>query len=157
MNVRIVLIMVSVLLLDQLTKFFATTYLSYAESIELLPFFSLTLLHNTGAAFSFLADAGGWQQILFLILAVGVSGFCIWTLCRETLSPLTSAGYVLLIPGALGNAIDRVYFGYVVDFIHLHWNQWSFPAFNIADVSITVAACALLMGWYLDARHRTKL
>ena len=136
MNVRIVLIMVSVLLLDQLTKFFATTYLSYAESIELLPFFSLTLLHNTGAAFSFLADAGGWQQILFLILAVGVSGFCIWTLCRETLSPLTSAGYVLLIPGALGNAIDRVYFGYVVDDPQaLHSNNMDEPGVHIPKKS----------------------
>ncbi len=142
---------------DQITKLLATTYLTYAESVPVFPFFALTLLHNRGAAFSFLADAGGWQQILFLFLAIGISGYSLWMLCVSNLSLWTQSAHLLLIPGALGNAFDRLAFGYVVDFIHFHWAGWSFPAFNVADASITLAAGCLLTGWYFDARNRTKL
>jgi signal peptidase II len=135
----------------------ASTYLNYAEPVGLLSFFSLTLLHNTGAAFSFLADAGGWQQWLFLVLAVGVSAYSIRSLRDPGLCGWMQAGFSLLIPGAIGNAVDRIAFGYVVDFLHFHWGNWSFPAFNVADTSITLAAGCLLIGWYVDARHRPKL
>ncbi len=151
------LVIGAIFLIDQCTKLLATTYLVYAESVAIFPFFALTLLHNTGAAFSFLADAGGWQQILFLSLAIGVSGYCLWMLRDHQLSKLLQSGYLLLIPGALGNAFDRMVFGYVVDFIHFHWAGWSFPAFNIADASITLAAGCLIIGCYIDARYRTKL
>ena len=143
MRLDFALVIGTIFLVDQCTK--------------LLAFFSFTLLHNTGAAFSFLADAGGWQQWLFLVLAVGVSAYSLWSLRDPELCQWMQAGFVLLIPGAIGNAIDRVAFGYVVDFLHFHWGHWSFPAFNVADTSITLAAGCLLIGWYLDARHRPKL
>lgn len=156
MSIRLAWIMLAVLGLDQLTKWAASAYLSYGAPLELLPFFSLTLLHNTGAAFSFLADAGGWQRWVFLALAVAVSGYCLRALWVERLNQWVTFGYVLLIPGAIGNAIDRMMLGYVVDFFHFHWNTWSFPAFNIADASITLAAISLLIGWYEDARSRPQ-
>ena len=157
MRLDLALVIGLILLVDQFTKFLASTYLTYAEPIGVLPFFSLTLLHNTGAAFGFLADASGWQRWLFLTLAVGVSGYSIWSLRDPGLCRWMQTGFVLLIPGAIGNGVDRVAFGYVVDFLHFHWGSWSFPAFNIADTSITLAAGCLLIGWYLDARHRSKL
>tara|TARA_B100001057_G_scaffold448884_1_gene489609 strand:+ start:324 stop:803 length:480 start_codon:yes stop_codon:yes gene_type:complete len=146
-----------IFLVDQFTKFLASTYLNYAEPVGVLPFFSFTLLHNTGAAFSFLADASGWQRWLFLTLAVGVSVYSVWCLRDPELCRWMQSGFIFLIPGAIGNGVDRVAFGYVVDFLHFHWGSWSFPAFNIADTSITLAAGCLLIGWYLDARRRPKL
>jgi signal peptidase II len=157
MRVDFALVIGVIFLVDQCTKLLASTYLNYAEPVGLLSFFSLTLLHNTGAAFSFLADAGGWQQWLFLVLAVGVSAYSIRSLRDPGLCGWMQAGFLLLIPGAIGNAVDRVAFGYVVDFLHFHWGNWSFPAFNVADTSITLAAGCLLIGWYVDARHRPKL
>lgn len=149
-------IMFAILVLDQATKWLASAYLAYGQPLELLPVFSLTLLHNTGAAFSFLADAGGWQRWLFLALAMAVSAYCFKALCTEALNRWVAVGYTLLIPGAIGNAIDRMLLGYVVDFLHVHWRGWSFPAFNLADTAITFAAIALLLGWYEDARDRPK-
>ncbi|MEC8126211.1 MAG: signal peptidase II [Pseudomonadota bacterium] len=157
MKLEFALVIGTIFLVDQGTKLLASTYLNYAEPFSLLPFFSLTLLHNTGAAFSFLADAGGWQQWVFLVLALGVSAYSLWSLREPELCQWMQAGFVLLVPGAIGNATDRVAFGYVVDFLHFHWGYWSFPAFNVADISITLAAGCLLVGWYLDARHRPKL
>jgi signal peptidase II len=157
MRLNFALIVVGIFLLDQCTKLIASAYLNYAEPLTLLPFFSLTLLHNTGAAFSLLADAGGWQQWLFLVLAIGVTGYSVWSLRDPDLCKWMQAGFVLLIPGAIGNAVDRIAFGYVVDFLHFHLGNWSFPAFNIADTSITLAAGCLLIGWYIDARHRPEL
>lgn len=156
MTWRVALIIAAILCFDQLTKFAASAWLTYAQPVPVLPFFSLTLLHNEGAAFSFLANAGGWQRWLFLLIAVIVSAYCVATLVRESLNPWMQAGYALLIPGALGNAYDRLALGHVVDFIHMHWGAWSFPAFNIADTSITLAAGCLLIGWYLDARSRPE-
>ena len=157
MRLDFALVIGVIFLVDQCTKLLASTFLNYAEPIGLLPFFSFTLLHNTGAAFSFLADAGGWQQWLFLVLAIGVCAYSLWSLRDPELCGWMQAGFVLLIPGAIGNAVDRVAFGYVVDFLHFHWGNWSFPAFNVADTSITLAAGCLLIGWYIDARHRPKL
>ena len=157
MRLDLALVIGFILFVDQVTKFLASTYLNYAEPVGVLPFFSFTLLHNTGAAFSFLADASGWQQWLFLTLAVGVSGYSIRCLRDPGLCRWMKTGFVLLVSGAVGNGVDRVAFGYVVDFLHFHWGSWSFPAFNIADASITLAAGCLLIGWYLDARHRPKL
>ncbi len=157
MRLDLALVIGLILLVDQFTKFLASTYLNYGEPVGVLPFFSFTLLHNTGAAFSFLADAGGWQRWLFLALAVGVSVYSIWALQDPNLCRWTQSGFIFLIPGAIGNGVDRVAFGYVVDFLHFHWGSWSFPAFNIADTSITLAAGGLLIGWYLDARNRPKL
>jgi hypothetical protein len=102
MRLDFALVIGVIFLVDQCTKLLASTYLNYAEPVGLLPFFSFTLLHNTGAAFSFLADAGGWQQWLFLVLAVGISTYSIWSLRDPELCGWMQAGFVLLIPGAPG-------------------------------------------------------
>jgi len=135
----------AVIVLDQLTKWLATRYLGYAEPVALLPVFDLTLLHNTGAAFSFLAAAGGWQRWFFALVALGVSLYLIRWL-RRTPAPQRwlACALALVLGGALGNLIDRVLLGYVVDFISLHWRQYHYPAFNIADSAICVGAVMLL-------------
>ena len=151
------IIAVVVIGLDQWTKHIAVTVLEFRSPQSVTSWFDWMLTYNTGAAFSFLADASGWQRWLFLTLAVGVSVYSIWSLRDPKLCRWMQSGFIFLIPGAIGNGVDRVAFGYVVDFLHFHWGSWSFPAFNIADTSITLAAGCLLIGWYLDARHRPKL
>ncbi|MGA1207065.1 MAG: signal peptidase II [Gammaproteobacteria bacterium] len=156
MTGRELALILGVLILDQASKWAASTWLVYGVPWTLAPVFSLTLLHNEGAAFSVLAEAGGWQRILFIVLAVGVVVYALRAL-RTTPSGWTRWGLVCIVPGAIGNAIDRAVFGYVVDFVHLHWQSWSFPAFNVADVAITIAAGTLVLGMWYDARHRTEV
>jgi signal peptidase II len=114
---------------------------------EVVPgFWNWTLVHNTGAAFSFLADAGGWQQWLFSALAVIISAICVGMLAKQPRGDWRMAlPLVLIIGGALGNLIDRVRFGYVVDFVHWYWNDLHWPVFNLADSAITVAAVLLII------------
>jgi len=135
-----------VIVLDQATKFLVTRFLELYERVEVLPVLDFTLLHNTGAAFSMLAGASGWQRWFFIGLALVVSLVLvvwIWRTPRgEKLLPLSLA---LILGGALGNVIDRVLHGYVVDFIHAHWGTAYFPAFNIADSAITVGALLLIV------------
>lgn len=131
---------------DQATKALASANLSYGEPLVVLPFFNLTLLHNTGAAFSFLNDAGGWQRWFFAALALIVSGaLLVWL---RSASPRHAALYVGLagiLGGAVGNLVDRLRFGYVVDFIQVHSGGWFFPAFNVADAAITVGATLVIL------------
>jgi signal peptidase II len=135
-----------VIVLDQATKFLVTRFLELYERVEVLPVLDFTLLHNTGAAFSLLAGASGWQRWFFIGLALVVSVMLvvwIWRTPRgEKLLPLSLA---LILGGAIGNVIDRVLHGYVVDFIHAHWGTAYFPAFNIADSAITVGALLLIV------------
>jgi len=135
-----------VIVLDQATKFLVTRFLELYERVEVLPVLDFTLLHNTGAAFSMLAGASGWQRWFFIGLALVVSLLLvvwIWRTPRgEKLLPLSLA---LILGGALGNVIDRVLHGYVVDFIHAHWGTAYFPAFNIADSAITIGALLLIV------------
>jgi len=142
-----------VIALDQATKFLATRFLELYERVEVLPVLDFTLLHNTGAAFSLLAGASGWQRWFFIGLALTVSAVLmvwIWRSPRgEKLLPLSLS---LILGGALGNVIDRIVHGYVVDFIHAHWGAAYFPAFNIADSAITVGAGLLI----LDAFRERK-
>ena len=140
----------AVIVLDQLTKYLATDLLVYAEPVAVVPFFNLTLLHNTGAAFSFLSDAGGWQRWFFAILAIGVSsGIVVWISRLEAQQRWLAIALALIVGGALGNLWDRLYFGYVVDFIQIYYQndsgQWYWPAFNIADSAISVGAVMLLI------------
>lgn len=135
-----------VVALDLGTKALATANLNYGEPLEVLPFFNLTLLHNTGAAFSFLAGESGWQRWFFIILALIVSAMLITWLARlprtERWLPMAVA---LVLGGALGNVYDRIVHGYVVDFFHFHWAGYHFPAFNIADAAITIGAVMLVI------------
>lgn len=135
------------IVLDWLTKQWALSALVYQQSVEVVPgFWNWTLVHNTGAAFSFLADAGGWQQWLFSALAVIISTVCLVMLVRTPRTDWRSAlPLALIIGGALGNLIDRIRFGYVVDFVHWYWRDLHWPVFNIADSAITLAALWLIV------------
>jgi signal peptidase II len=135
-----------VIVLDQATKFLVTRFLALYERVEVLPVLDFTLLHNTGAAFSMLAGASGWQRWFFIGLACVVSVVLvvwIWRTPRgEKLLPLALS---LILGGAIGNVIDRIWHGYVVDFIHAHRGEAYFPAFNIADSAITIGAALLIL------------
>ncbi|MGC9456610.1 MAG: signal peptidase II [Halothiobacillaceae bacterium] len=134
-----------VLVVDQLTKIWATRALDYADPVAILPIFNLRLLHNTGAAFSFLADAGGWQRWLFAALAVIITAaLVLWMARLRREERWTSAGLALVIGGALGNLIDRLLYGHVVDFLDFHVGGHHWPAFNIADAAITIGVGILI-------------
>jgi signal peptidase II len=144
---------VAVVALDQATKFLVTRFLEVYERVEVLPVLDFTLLHNTGAAFSILAGASGWQREFFITLGSIVSLVLIvwlWRLPRgERWLPIALA---LIVGGAVGNVIDRVALGYVVDFIHAHWGAAYFPAFNIADSAITIGAALLMLDAFREKR-----
>ncbi|MDQ2078128.1 signal peptidase II [Marinimicrobium sp. ABcell2] len=134
-----------VLLLDQISKQWVSAALTYGEPVVFTPFFNFTLLHNPGAAFSFLADAGGWQRWFFTVLALGVSVVLVIWLAKVCVAkPLEALALALILGGALGNVYDRLMLGYVVDFIVVHYRDYYFPAFNIADSAITVGAFLLI-------------
>jgi signal peptidase II len=137
---------VLIVVLDQLTKQWVSSSFSYGESLELLPFLNLTLVHNMGAAFSFLSDAGGWQRWFFAIVSLIVSVVLIFWLSRlPARQYLLATALALVLGGAIGNLWDRVFLGYVVDFIDIFYQKHHWPAFNIADTSITVGAILLIL------------
>ncbi|MCM8854284.1 MAG: signal peptidase II [Candidatus Thiodiazotropha sp.] len=144
-----------VILLDQASKQFAESMLTLYESVTVLPFFDLTLLYNKGAAFSFLSDQGGWQRWFFIILAIGVTIVLIgwlWRLkCEEQ---WIAVALSLIIGGAIGNVIDRILFGQVIDFLHFHYQGHYFPAFNVADSAITVGVAIMLFDALILAKKR---
>lgn len=132
---------------DQLTKLAIVKWVGLYEKIPLNGFINITHQRNTGAAFSFLADAGGWQRWAFVVLATVVSGFIsvwLWRLRMERQAVL-SAGLALVLGGAVGNLLDRIRLGYVVDFFQVWLGSWPFPSFNVADAAITVGAALLII------------
>jgi signal peptidase II len=139
---------------DQWTKLLIIENFAEFDSVVLLPVLEFMRLHNEGAAFSFLAGASGWQRWLFIVLGIGVSiGIAVWLYKLPARGQsLLAAALSLVMGGALGNVIDRARFGYVVDFIRVHYEQWYFPAFNIADSAITVGAALLILDSLLYAR-----
>lgn len=140
-----------VLVLDQASKLWVDHAFRLHESLELAPFFNLTYLRNTGAAFSFLGDAGGWQRWLFMGLALaasGLLGWWLWTL--KAGQHLQAASISLILGGAVGNLIDRTLYGYVIDFFDFHVASWHFAAFNVADSAITVGVGLLLLDSLLN-------
>lgn len=144
---------VVIVIADLGTKFLASQSLSYNSPVEITPFFNLTLLHNKGAAFSILAGASGWQRYFFIILAIGVSvGLVIWLHRLPPAEKWLSLAVSLVLGGAVGNLYDRIVHGYVVDFIHLHYAGYHFPAFNIADCAITAGALLIAADVF---RHRS--
>ncbi len=137
----------AIVLSDQLTKAAAVKWLTYQQAVPVLPGFNLTLMHNPGAAFSFLADAGGWQRWFFIGLAGIVSTYLTYLIrLSEPSARVYRAGLVLILGGAVGNLIDRLRFGYVIDFVELYYRAWSWPAFNLADSAITLGAGFFLLG-----------
>jgi len=132
--------------LDQLTKIWVSATLALYESIPVLPFFDLRLLHNEGAAWSFLATAGGWQRWFLAGLAILVTGILIVWLSRTKRQQYgLASALALVIGGAVGNVIDRIIYGYVVDFIDIYYQNWHWPAFNIADSAISIGVVLLLI------------
>jgi len=146
-----------VVLLDQVSKAYISGHFLEFEFMRVLPVLDITCMHNVGAAFSFLASASGWQRWLFIGLAAVVSiGLTIWLLRLPRGTPaLLSAGLALVLGGALGNLIDRIHLGFVIDFIHFHWDRAYFPAFNVADSAITVGAACLLLDALFEAKRKT--
>ena len=144
-----------VVVADQVSKaYIARNFLEF-EFVRILPVLDITCMHNVGAAFSFLASASGWQRWVFIGLAGVVSiGITLWLLKLPRGShSLLTAGLALVLGGALGNVIDRIRVGYVIDFIHFHWDRAYFPAFNVADSAITVGAACLLLDALFDAKR----
>lgn len=130
--------------LDQLTKSWITSGFQLGDSITITSFFNLVLAYNTGAAFDFLADAGGWQRVFFIAIAVIASIVIVYLMRKPQNDTLMNAALALILGGAIGNVIDRVRLGHVVDFIQVHGAGYYFPAFNVADSAITVGAALLI-------------
>jgi len=144
--VRWIWLVLVIVILDQLTKLLASHYLQLHQPLALLPGLNLTLTHNTGAAFSFLSNAGGWQRWLFIALAVVLSVIIfIWLLRLPGEKKWLACALALVLGGALGNLWDRVYLSYVIDFIDVYYGAWHWPAFNVADSSICIGAAMLII------------
>lgn len=133
-----------VLMLDVSSKAAISTLMAYGEAIPVTGYFNLVHVWNTGAAFSFLADSGGWQRYFFIAIAFGVSLWLAFEL-RKPLPALSAWAYSLILGGALGNAIDRLIRGHVVDYLDFHLGSWHWPAFNAADIGIVCGAALLVM------------
>jgi signal peptidase II len=134
-----------VIIFDQLTKWLMSNWLDLYETVAVVPYFNLTLAHNYGAAFSFLASAGGWQRWFFTLLAVVVSiVLIVWMKRLKAQARLEAISLALILGGAIGNVIDRVLHGYVIDFLDVYVGSYHWPAFNIADSAICVGAVLLI-------------
>ena len=141
------------ILVDQFTKVLILGYYQLGDSTFITSFFNIVRVHNLGAAFSFLASAGGWQRWFFTALGVGAALFIVWMLKSHSGQKLFSFALACILGGAVGNVIDRVLYGYVVDFLDFHWRGTHFPAFNIADSAITIGAIALILDELLRVRQ----
>jgi signal peptidase II len=142
-----------VIVLDQISKLWITSHFAYLESIRVLSVFDLALIYNPGAAFGFLNDAGGMQRWLFGGIAVIASISITWLLKKHSSEILFAFALSLILGGALGNLIDRINYGYVIDFLLFHWDAHYFPAFNLADSAITCGAGLLIWGSFTEKKH----
>jgi signal peptidase II len=142
---RWLLIAAIIILLDQYTKTLIVNHFQLHEGRHVTSFFNLVRAHNPGAAFSFLAGAGGWQRWFFTAIALAATVFIIVMLRKQGDQRLFALALSLILGGAIGNAVDRLIHGYVVDFLQFHWGGWAFPSFNIADSAITLGAILLIV------------
>ncbi|MEY3672883.1 MAG: lipoprotein signal peptidase, partial [Pseudomonadota bacterium] len=149
---RWLLLAAVLIVLDQLTKLYFDASLRYGERIAVLPFFDFTLLYNPGAAFSFLAQADGWQRWFFTVLGLCASVFILVMMHKSRSNKRLLLALTLILGGALGNVIDRIAYGHVVDFLLFYWKDWYYPAFNIADTCITLGAILLILDELLRLR-----
>lgn len=150
------IVVILIILVDQATKIFMNDFMATRSNVTVLPFLEWTLTYNLGAAFGFLGDASGWQRYFFTLLALGVSLYLLYWLWKyHQTSKVMSWAFVLILAGAVGNLIDRVAYGHVIDFILLHYDyRWFFPAFNVADMSITFGAILVLIdGFTADSKN----
>jgi signal peptidase II len=143
----------AVLAADQAVKYLIVQRFALYETLYVLPVFNLTRLHNTGAAFSMFHDAGGWQRWFFIAVALGASLWVVWLLRRHPQDTLFCLALALILGGAIGNLTDRVLYGYVVDFLQVHYAGHFFPAFNVADSAITVGAGLMIWEGFFPRRR----
>ena len=146
-------IALAVILVDQLTKTIISGTFAVNEVRTVNAFLDIVCAHNTGAAFSFLAGASGWQRWFFIGLGIAAAAFIVWLLARHGGQRLFGWALALILGGAVGNVIDRILHGYVVDFIQVHWHASYFPSFNVADSAITIGACLLILDELLRVRR----
>ncbi len=145
-NLSWLLLTLLIIVLDQVSKHAALQWLSLNQALPVVPGFNLTLVYNYGAAFSFLSDAGGWQRYFFIILTAIISVvLLIWLARLPAGRAMLASALALVLGGAAGNLWDRLQYGYVVDFIEVYYDKWSWPVFNIADSAITVGAALLIL------------
>lgn len=137
-------IAILVIVLDHLSKWWVSSTMELHQAIPIWPFFSLVRVHNYGAAFSFLADAGGWQRWFFIVIGIVATIIIVRLLKTHAHEPRMAWALALVLGGALGNVIDRVILGYVVDFLYLYYREFAWPAFNIADSAISIGAAMLI-------------
>ncbi len=143
-----------ILIADQFTKVLILGYYRLGDSTYVTSFFNIVRAHNTGAAFSFLASASGWQRWFFTAIGVGAAIFIVWLLRSHAGQKLFSFSLACILGGAVGNVVDRLLHGYVVDFLQFHWQRsWYFPAFNVADAAITAGAIGLILDELLRVRR----
>jgi signal peptidase II len=135
----------AIFIADQFTKVLILGYYRLGDSTYVTSFFNIVRAHNTGAAFSFLRDASGWQRWFFTAIGIAAAIFIVWMLRSHAGQKLFSFALACILGGAIGNVVDRLVHGYVVDFIQVHWAGWYFPAFNVADSAITVGAACLIL------------
>ena len=140
-----------VVVLDQVSKWVMVSWLSLYETVAVIPYFNLTMAHNTGAAFSFLAGAGGWQRWFFIGLTSVISiVLFVWLKKLSTQAKLEAISISLILGGAIGNVIDRIYYGYVIDFLDVYVGTYHWPAFNIADSAICMGAVLLVIDSFIS-------
>jgi signal peptidase II len=135
----------AIFIADQFTKVLILGYYRLGDSTYVASFFNIVRAHNTGAAFSFLATASGWQRWFFTVIGIAAAVFIVWMLRSHAGQKLFSFALACILGGAVGNVVDRLLHGYVVDFVQVHWRGWYFPAFNVADSAITVGAAFLIL------------
>lgn len=146
-----------VIVLDQVTKYVASSQLQFHVPVSVMPSFNWYLAHNTGAAFSFLSDAGGWQRWFFISLAAVVAVIIVsWLKRLDARQTWLAAALSLILGGAIGNVIDRIYHGYVIDFIQWYYKSYYWPAFNIADAAITVGAAILIIDGLFGLKKESR-
>ena len=138
---------------DQITKSLILNHYQLGDSTFITSFFNIVRAHNTGAAFSFLSDAGGWQRWLFTGIGLAATIFIVWQLRAHPGQKLFSFALSSILGGAVGNVVDRLMHGYVVDFLQFHYAGWYFPSFNLADSAITVGAVCLILDELLRVRR----
>ncbi|XAH24915.1 signal peptidase II [Xylophilus sp. GW821-FHT01B05] len=139
---------------DQVTKSLILGAYQLGDYTHITGFFNIVRAHNTGAAFSFLADSSGWQRWFFTAIGVAAALFIVWMLRSHAGQRLFSFALACILGGAVGNVVDRLMHGYVVDFLDFHWAGWHFPAFNLADSAITIGAICLILDELLRVRKK---
>jgi signal peptidase II len=155
-NALWLLLSLLIVLLDQWSKQSASSALDYGRALELAPWLNFTLMHNEGAAFSFLSSAGGWQRWLFVAISSLVSlVIALWLLRLKANEKLMAVSLTFILGGALGNLWDRAVLGYVVDFISVHYHNRYFPTFNIADAAISVGAALMILDMFVNPEKST--